>query len=82
MGPVCMSRHKGQRKSGDGMAGVAAADLPAHYLKNYLCDLGPRFCPICFSKCAFGERHLALRRAEKARGFTNAREQCAAPAGR
>ena len=73
-----MPRAKGQRMNGDDTVGVVAADLPARFLKNYLCDLGPRFCPI--SKCAFGERYLALRRAE--RSFTNAGKQRASPAGR
>ena len=79
-----MPRHKGQRKGDDGAGacGVVAENLPARYLKNYLCELGPRFCPICFSKCAFGERHLALRRAEKERRSENARQCCATSAGR
>jgi len=63
-----MPRRKGQTAKNGAVLGVAAADLPARYLKNYLCELGPRFCPICFSRCAFGERYLALRRAGTVRG--------------
>ena len=80
-----MPRHKGQRKCGDGVAGVAAEALPVCGLKNYLCELGPRFCPICFSKCAFGERYLALRRAGEIppmkRRVACVRKRSTAPAG-
>jgi hypothetical protein len=83
---VCMPRRKGQTDSDLAGAWVRADDLPPSRLPSYMCSAGPRFCPICFSRCAFGERYLALRRAE--RGLTKeggemvAGKLCTAPAGR
>lgn len=60
-----MPRRKGQTSQNGPALWAMAYAVPACSLKRYMCELGPRFCPICFSKCAFGERYLALRRAEK-----------------
>lgn len=61
-----MPRRKGQTASDIAGSWVRATDLSPDSLTAYLCSAGPRFCPICFSRCAFGERYLALRRAENA----------------
>lgn len=79
-----MPRHRGSKTGMDNTSfcGVSAADLPERYLKHYLCELGPRFCPICFSRCAFGERYLAVRRAARERGEKNARNRRAPSSAR
>lgn len=80
-----MPRQKGQTKDSGFVLWAMADAIPARSLKKYLCDLGPRFCPICFSKCAFGERYLALRRTGEIlpikRSDTNAGKQCAPSSG-
>lgn len=80
-----MPRRKGQTASDTAGSWVRAEDLPPSSLPAYMCSAGPRFCPICFSRCAFGERYLALRRAEREAskgGDIGAGQLRAAPAGR
>jgi hypothetical protein len=64
-----MPRRRGQA----GLDWATPDNVPPRDLQKYLCELGPRYCPRCPSKGAFGERYLALRRAEKERSLENAR---------
>ncbi len=61
-----MPRRKGQTSWSTAQSWVSADAVPEGQLKRYLCGLGPRFCPICFSKCAFGERYLESMRKQNA----------------
>lgn len=35
-----------------------AADVDISCIEDYMCDLGPRYCIKCYSRCAYGEKYL------------------------
>lgn len=37
---------------------IAAADVKAEHIIDYLCDCGPSLCHRCPSQCAYGKRYL------------------------
>lgn len=35
-----------------------AVDVDITRIEDYMCDLGPRYCIKCYSRCAYGEKYL------------------------
>lgn len=66
-----MPRYKGQK----GATWPSAEDLPPSSLKNYLCELGPRYCPICVSPCAYGRRYMEIQKNDKRRIIPHGQNQ-------
>lgn len=62
-----MGRRKGQTVDSSLLGWATPDNVAPGALRKYLCDLGPRYCPICHSKCAFGVRYIENRRKENKR---------------
>ena len=35
-----------------------AVDVDITRIEDYMCDLGPKYCIKCYSRCAYGEKYI------------------------